>query len=124
MLTSIEKRRGEIKRFEENSTKFSTFKPQSGLGEAEAWPNQRGRTPYARTAEAGGLIPIEHGPFRGANWARRRWLSAEGDMLTSIEKTRGEIKRFEEINAEFNTFKPPSGPGEIVNGFGTGISRR
>jgi hypothetical protein len=26
------------------------------------------------------------------------------DTLTSIEKTRGEIKRFEEINAKFNTF--------------------
>ena len=64
-------------------------------------------------AGAGTLIQIEHWPSRGADRAgRRRWLSAEGDMPTSIEKRGGGIRRFEEINAEFNTFKPPPGPGE------------
>jgi hypothetical protein len=32
LLTSIEKARGDIKRFEENSTKFGTFQAQIGRG--------------------------------------------------------------------------------------------
>ena len=41
-------------------------------------------------------------------------MRAEADILTSIEKLRGEIKRFEKINAKFNTFKPPARAGRGV----------
>jgi hypothetical protein len=37
----------------------------------------------------------------------------EAGILTSIENKSSEIKRFEEINAKFNTFKHPPGPGEV-----------
>jgi hypothetical protein len=40
-------------------------------------------------------------------------LGDEAGMLISIEKSKGRIKRFEEINAKINTFKPSIGPGDL-----------
>jgi hypothetical protein len=63
--------------------------------------------PYA---EAGEMIQIEHGRTEA-----QVGQGGEGGMFTSIEERRRQSKRFGEINAEFNTFRPASGPGEGRN---------